>query len=216
MKKELRKIYRKNKKIIIPGVLFFAVFFIIVRVILPQIDSISEIQKNIEIKTSEIESSNNLFNTLSSMPDQELTNNYNIATKAVPIQKDLTIMFTALTDAATKANVVLGGFTLNAGGVYDSTNLYWGEKVIDGIPYLNVVVSVSGSENNLIKFGEALYKNLPLIQINSIQVREGRGSFDINFYFKPVIQQSAIKKEESIGSITPKEKALLKTLSEWQ
>lgn len=183
---------------------------------MPQLDTISELNSNIIKKSSDIEAASKLYEALSTLPESVLADDYDIAVRAVPIEKDLTLMFTSLTDAAGKSNVELGGFTLNVGGVYDSTNSYKNEKQIDGIPYLNIIVSATGNETNLISFGQALYKTLPLIQINSIQIHDGRGNFDVNFYFKPIKALQIVKEGNNIEGLTSAESALLKEFSSWK
>lgn len=216
MEKEIRAIIRKHRNILIPVSLVFASFFIIMRIIMPQLDTISELNSNIIKKSSDIEAASKLYEALSTLPESVLADDYDIAVRAVPIEKDLTLMFTSLTDAAGKSNVELGGFTLNVGGVYDSTNSYKNEKQIDGIPYLNIIVSATGNETNLISFGQALYKTLPLIQINSIQIHDGRGNFDVNFYFKPIKALQIVKEGNNIEGLTSAESALLKEFSSWK
>lgn len=214
MEKELKVVYKKYKKVLLPMILFVCSSFMIFQVIIPQWNSITSLREDVATKEFSLEQSKKSLEILSITPDSNLTNDFELATTAFPIQKDIVLMFTSLSEAANATGVELGGFSLKVGGIYDATNQYKNEKIIDGVPYLNVVVEATGSEDNITQFARKLYAGLPVIEINSINIQGKQGHLDVNFFFKPVSTQLA--KQTKIASYTPEETKLLKTLAEWK
>ncbi len=214
MKKELRALYKKYKKVMLPMILFVCSSFVIFQVIIPQWNSIGSLREDVATKEFSLEQSKKSLEILSITPDASLTNDFELTTTAFPIQKDIVLMFTSLSEAANATGVQLGGFSLKVGGIYDATNQYKNEKIIDGVPYLNVIVEATGSEDEITQFARKLYAGLPVIEINSVNIQGKQGHLDVNFFFKPVSTQLA--KQTKITSYTPEETKLLKTLAEWK
>lgn len=214
MEKELRAVYKKYKQQLLPITLLFASFFIIFRVALPQWSEISEVQRQIDKKEQTVEDLQNSLSLLQSTPVAIIDRNFEVATTALPPQKDVALMFTMLNSAANKANVELQGFNLRVGDIFDTENEVKGERSIDGIPYLNVTIQAEGDNENLKAFAENLYQSLPLVELTKVSIDRGLGSYDVNFFFKPFesIPANFINK---IQSLTPEETTLLQQLEGW-
>lgn len=214
MEKELRIIYRKYKQQLLPIALLFASFFIIFRIALPQWSEMGEVRRQIDKRQETVADLQNSLALLQTIPVTTIDRNFEVATTALPPEKDVALMFTMLNSAANKANVELQGFNLRVGDIFDTENEIKSERSIDGLPYLNVTIQAEGDNADLKAFADNLYEGLPLIELTRVSIDKGLGSYDVNFFFKPfdTIPVAFLNK---IENLTTEEAALLKQLEEW-
>lgn len=215
--KELDLIYRKHKRKILPLVFGFVSVFVFFRIIMPQWSDISDVQSLLTTKNKVVEAKGATVDLLNSFSQENVDSDYTLATIALPNQKDIVLIFSELSDAATKAGVKLGGFTLKVGGIYSvSKNVKTTEKTINGIPYLNILVNISGKNENLRKFADVLYKSIPVVEIENIDITKSDARYDVNFYFKPVSLKAPDADSTALTGLTPLQASQLKELKSWK
>lgn len=214
MEKELRQIYRKYKQQLLPAALVFAAFFILFRIALPQLSEISAVNQQIDKKEQNIADLQNSLTLLQTIPINTIDRDFEVATTALPAEKNVALMFTMLNSAANKADVSLQGFSLKVGDIFDTKKELTGEKSIDGLPYLSVTIQAEGNNSDLKNFAENLYQSLPLVELTRVSIDKGLGSYDVNFFFKPydVLPTALLN---NVESLTPREANLLKQLDAW-
>lgn len=214
--KELERIYRKRRNQLLPLVFGFAAFFVFMKVLLPQWTDIQDIQQLVTTKNEHVKIKEDNLLLLKSIPDEKIDVNYVLATTALPVQKDVILIFSELDLASKLAGVKLGGFSLKVGGVYSSDgqtqNL---DKTIDGIPYLSILVNVSGEGDALRKFADEMYKTLPLTEINNVDISKRDARYDVNFYFKPITARVQNEDIVSLSNLSASEEKRLKELDTW-
>lgn len=214
--KELDAIYRKHKRKILPLVFGFVSVFVFFRVIIPQWSDISDVQSLLTTKDKVVKAKEATVDLLNSISQDQIESDYALATTALPIQKDIVLIFSELSDVASKSNVKLGGFTLKVGGIYSvSKTTKTAEKAINGIPYLNILVNVSGQNNGLRKFAELMYKSIPIVEIKNIDISKNDARYDVNFYFKPVALKAPDADSTALTSLNTLETSQLKELKSW-
>lgn len=215
--KELDFIYRKHKKKILPLVFGFVSVFVFFRIIVPQWSDISDVQSLLTTKNKVVEAKGATVDLLNSLSQEGVDSDYTLATTALPNQKDVVLIFSELSDAASKSNVKLGGFTLKVGGIYTvSKNVKTTEKSINGIPYLNILVNISGKNESLRKFADVLYRSIPVVEIKNIDITKSDARYDVNFYFKPVALKAPDADSTALTSLTPLQASQLKELKSWK
>lgn len=215
--RELEAIYRKRKNQLLPLIFGFAAFFVIFRVVIPQWTDIQDVGNLLTDKNVTVEAKEETLRFLNSIPTEQVENNYTLVTTALPIQKDVILIFNELNDAAARASVKLGGFSVRVGGIYaadkDSKNA---EKNIAGVPFLNILVSVTGQGNDLKLFADELYKSLPIVEILSVDITKSSAQYDVNFFFKPVALRPQNADSVALKPLTPIETKQLETITNWR
>lgn len=217
MEKELRRIFRKYRKQIVPIALCFAAFFIVMRVVIPQWEETGILRSQLEEKTTVVDELRAGFNLLQSTPDQTIEDNFNLAVKALPYEKSIITIFNFLNESAEEAGVSLGSFNLRVGGVYDTRVDGPSDATIEGIPVLGVQIRASGSVEQLREFGNILYNSLPIVEVTKIAIGRGEGTFDINLFYQPLAaaNEGPAKLKNELAPLTPQETEVLKQLQEW-
>ena len=211
---ELNFIYKKHKNQLVPAALFLAAFFVIFRIILPQWSDIQNVKEELSKKNISIETLKSTLSVLQATPDATVDKNYELVTTALPVGKDIILIFNELNNAAQKASVKLGGFSLKVGGVYSKQKITITGKTVSGIPYLNILVKASGDTNKLKDFANVMYKSLPLIEIKTIDISKRDAQYDSNFFFNPIALRSS-KANIPLTQIDAGENSLLKQLEGW-
>lgn len=216
--KELNLIYQKRKKQLLPIAFAFASVFVFFRIVLPQWSDITDAQQLMTTKEKTVEAKNKTADLLGSLSQQNIDDDYALVTTALPIQKDIVLIFSELTDASEKVGVKLGGFTIKVGGVYNAIKnpTLSGEKSVNGIPFLNILITVSGKNENLRKFAEVLYKSMPIAEIKSVDISKVDARYNVNFYFKPVALKAPNADSTALAGLTPLQSSQLKELKSWK
>jgi len=214
MEKYVRIYLKKYRRELLPLVLVVAGFLLLTWFILPQITEIPDLQSNIKSQMATNEGLLKSESTLNSISDTALDNDYEIALMSLPPNKSIGAIFQALTDAAGKSSVLIGSLNLQVGSVYDTKSASE-RSVVEGVPFLNLLVRVNGSStSDLTRFAEVLYETIPIVEINSIGVSETEGRYDINFYFKP-INEKGFQAQTLVVPLSAQQQELLNNLDEW-
>lgn len=214
---ELKAIYKKHKQRILPIVLAFAGIFVLFRIVLPQWADISDTRSLIEKKETTVKAKESTLLLLNALSPENVDRDYDLATKALPIQKDLVLIFNELTTVSEKTNVELGGFSVKVGDVY-TTEPGSGrarEREVSGIPFLNIVVNVSGQSENMRLFAEELYRSVPLVEIKGIDIAKSDARYDVNFFYKPIVQRPQNFDTVALEGLSNPERTQLEELSTW-
>ena len=214
--KELQLIYRKRKQQILPLVFAFAAVFVLFRVIIPQWSDVQEASTLMGTKQAELKAKEESIALLNSIPDETINKNFETITKAVPMQKDIVLIYSELTNAAAAEGVKLGGFNVKIGGIYSSESKKTTEKTINGMPYVNIVISVTGNGAGLRTFAEKLYQSVPLVEIKSVDIGRNDARYDVNFYYKPVTLRPSGGSAKALEPLSATDTKLLEQLDSWK
>lgn len=216
--KELEAIYRKRKKQLLPLVFGFATFFVIFRVVMPQWTDIQDVQSLLTSKGETVDAKEETLRVLNSIPTEQVEDNYKLITTALPLQKDVILIFNELDNASARANVKLGGFSIKVGGIYsaEAPKAVSELKSISGVPYLSILVAVSGQSEGLKSFADELYKSIPLVEITSVDIKKNDARYEVNFYFKPVALKPQNAEMVALKPLTSVENEQIQTLKSWQ
>lgn len=217
--KDLEKVYRKNKSIVLPVIFVLVSLFAIFRILIPLVDDILKTQKAISEKMQTLAAKKESIRVLNSISDDSISSDFELVTTALPLQKNFVLIFDELNRIADSTNVELGGFSVNIGGIYSTGGIEVPaeESVpkIEGVPYLNTLITVSGPNQNLKNFAEKMYKSIPLIEINKIDIAKNDAKYDVNFFYKPVALRSNEGVLTALTGLNDKERKQLESLRTW-
>lgn len=204
----------KYKRIIIQIAINITAVFIVVVIILPQFSSIGDILSQIKTQKIEVSDLNATLSTISSAQDSNLDASMTSSTHAVPIAKDVSLIFSTLSQAAAASGTELGEFSLTVGGVYGRA--LQTTSGVTSVPSVVVTASVKGGgAKNLIQFPNELQKLLPLSQINKLGFSGDTASFEISFFYKP-LDELKISKQQKVVPLSAADLSLLNQLREWE
>lgn len=212
MRSILKLYYLKYKKQIFPTLLISLSFFIVFRVIIPQFASISESNQIISDKSRETNTLKETLNIISVLNEANASSNLSATTKALPTAKDITVIFSALTSAASISEVDLKEFSLKVGGLYGRAARGAGTR---GAPMIEVVARITSSDpENFVKYAGALQARLPLSEIKSIDVNGNIGTYELGFYYKP-LDLTLVSKQDKVTPLNQNDLNLINQLKEW-
>ncbi len=214
MKYKIPEIIIKHKKILTPLLFIVLGIFVLLFIIIPQFSTISDLNNQVAAENDKVNTLKNSLQVVSSQDDQDLNAKVGIATDALPTAKDVSRIFSALSQASDASQTVLGEFSLNVGAIYGRAQQLEGK--IQGTPSITVNVRVEGNgARELSDFAKDLQKALPLSEIRQMGISDNSASYQINFFYKPV-DLSVISKQDKV--VLPNQNAvnLLNELKTWE
>ncbi len=212
MKSAFNFYYIKYKKQIVPATLFALSFFIIFRIITPQFSTISESNQIIDEKKRENEVLKETLNTIATLDGSQVSENLSTTVKALPREKDIAAIFSALTSAAASSQTQLREFSLKIGGLYGRAAK---GSPVRGIPAVDVVARVTASNpKNFVEFARALQRTLPLSELKSVDINQSLGTYELGFYYKP-LDLTLVAKQDKVVPLSQSDLNLINQLREW-
>lgn len=208
----MEKFYIKYKLIIYPILFFLAGLLILWMVAFPAFSNIGSTRTQVKDEENKLKGYESSVKVLSLTNEVSLSEYVSVVVSALPPEKNIPAVYTALTQSAVKSGLSFRGFSIKAGDVYNKS----GKTTIlaSGIPYIDVSVELLGvDKSSLSAFAEALSTSFPLNEISKISVSAGEASIDIKFFYKPY-DLSVINKD-FINSLSSDDISLLKTLTSY-
>lgn len=197
-------------------VIFIAAILIMFWVIIPQFQAISGVQQDIKDVYAKLTTAQKSVQTISGQNKEAVNSNFNLVTSALPQDKDVVNIYTALVDTSTKAGVTFDGFTVQLGDVYSKKGTSAQAITQTGSPSVIVTAKFGNvNQDTFSSFTRILAESFPLSEITKISILEGSGEVQINFFYKPY-NLAVIGKQDSVSAITTQQQALLLKLSAWQ
>lgn len=209
----LRKYLKKYKQDLLPIALTVASIILVVRVLIPQFNGILEFRDDLQAQVATNDGLRESINTLNSISNIQLEEDYNLVLSTLPVSKSIGSIYSALSSAASESNVTIGSLNLQVGSIYSTEEVP--ERKVEGVPFLNLLVRVNGqSASDAQKFAQTLYEKLPINEINSISATDTDGSYDVDFFFKP-LNTNSFQAQTRLQPLTPSHQELLTTLRSW-
>ncbi|HVZ11774.1 MAG TPA: hypothetical protein VG965_01970 [Patescibacteria group bacterium] len=197
--KKLKILLARYKRFLLPMGVSIASVVIVLFVIFPQINSISQKMSDISEQTKKVESLRQSYSIITQSDDSALDNGVQVTTSALPTAKNIPLIFNGLSEAASSSNTTLTDFSINVGGIYGRAANFTQEGLI-GAPTVEVVARVDGIDpKNTIQFAKSLVSKLPLSQINKIDISGSSAVYNISFFFKPYNSSGST----SVDSLAP-------------
>lgn len=206
-KKELRPF-------LIPGVI--AIFILVSGLLLirPRIGEIFSIQKDLKKEEKKLAQLTAKTAALEGLDQVELSEKAEIATKALPTEKDLPLILSALKVLAAENNIELLSLQVKPGELATPST----QEKKEELPLLSFKIEVSGQISDFKEFLAKLVKIAPLMRAKSvaIETEEMGGSFKANIsldspFLPPPVSLGL--PEEPLPQITTKEETVYQKLA---
>jgi len=219
MNNNLRLLYYRYKgttyfSLAIIAVVFSACILLFFKVIVPQLQnwfSISQEAARTRERIVNIEKNISFMNTLDK---RVLNDQLEVATSAIPLEKNFGPIINALSDAAISSGVALDDFSFQVGDVSSTSgklNLY-GQK---GLSALTVNVGVTGTATQIHAFLKETQEKLPISEATVVDGDEFSTNITLQFYQKQ-FPRIVFKDDELIVPLSAKNITLLDELRGWQ
>jgi len=195
--------------------LAFAVCIVLLfQVVIPQVQnwfSISDEARATQLKISALQKNINFMNNI----DKAVLNNqFDVATRALPPQKDFDTVLIALSDAGLKAGVSFDDFNFQVGNIATEAAKPNRTAQIE-LPYIKLIVTLSGSMSSINEFMREINSKLPLSETMIVEGDARSTAVTLQFYQKP-FPKIAYKDDQPIPSLSDANIALVRKLSTWQ
>lgn len=207
MEKKLIQFYKKYSEIILPVVLLLSAVLIFFQVTLPNFQTIQSTHEEVSTQQQKLDSYKSSYSVLNNLNEQKINEDVVLATQALPSEKDPGSIYLAVVAAATHADAVLKGFSIQVGDILGK------EALSPGVPQRILVnVRMSGMDQVSFKtFANRLLTELPISTISEVRISDGEADIDLNFYYMPY--NLALINAEIITSLNAAEQKTLTDLN---
>jgi len=191
----------------------FAGIVLIFAVIFPQIGSVSEELSAIRQQREEVDALSESYDNLVSQPSDELDAVFTTAITSLPSEKQLALIFSALSAAAAQSGTSIREFSLTVGGVFGRAAAL--SSGVSSTPGVEVIVRLAGSDtSSFANFARSLQEQIPLSEVNKINLAGDTATYEVKFFYKP-IDSAKIQNQHNIPPLSKQDKELVKTLASW-
>lgn len=207
MEKKLIQFYKKYSEIILPVVLLLSALLIFFQVTLPNFQTIQSTHEEVSTQQQKLDSYKSSYSVLNNLNEQKINEDVVLATQALPSEKDPGSIYLAVVAAATHADAILKGFSIQVGDILGK------EALSPGVPQRILVnVRMSGMDQVSFKtFANRLLTELPISTISEVRISDGEADIDLNFYYMPY--NLALINAEIITSLNAAEQKTLTDLN---
>lgn len=184
------------------------------RIVFPQIEQWFSIRNEIIAARERITTINNNVVFIQNLNRDQVQNQFDVATSAVPFEKDFGSIVDALTDTSLNTGVALDDYTFQVGDIASSS----GKKETankNGLSTVAVTVTVSGGFEGLTFFLEEISKKLPLSDVIDINGDENATVIRLQFYQKD-FPNIVFKDDVALVALPEKDESLLNEFDTWR
>lgn len=198
---------------VFPAALLFFAVVILVFVIIPQISSVGATGAELSEKREKVAKLTASLTTVQNANDEQVNDNLTTATTALPTSKDIVLIFSALTSAASDAGVGLVDFSLQAGGVFGRAAEIDATGGVSGVPAITVDVQTTGDAKDVASFIRSVQQTLPLSEVKVVSSDDAGTHLKVSFFYKPL--DKSVNNEREVTPLTQADLNLINQLKSW-
>ncbi len=201
----ISEIYTRYKNYLIPILIIFVCFILLIQVTIPQISVLSQRQQEVKTENDKLKILEGNYEILAKLSDSTLNSQLTITTDALPLEKNFAGVINAINLSANKAGVFLGDYQFTVGDL---------KKSIPGknASSMELTLSVNGGALPTSRFIAELYKSLPVAEVTSVTVNSDKAQITAVFYYQPF---PGVQNTAAFSDLTPDKVNLLNELSSW-
>ncbi|HSA84282.1 MAG TPA: hypothetical protein VLF20_05380 [Patescibacteria group bacterium] len=199
--------------------LFFIVFIIIAcsniffQLVLPQIEGWFSVTNEVVATRQRIDTINQNIRFFTTLEKQTVEDQFEIATTALPFEKDFDSIIAALTDASLQSGVSLEDYTFQVGEIASVSAQKTQNQNI--LPFVEVTVLVSGDVHGVNLFIREMNRKVPLAEVTEINGDAFSTAITVKFYQKhfPAI---VFTDDKPMSNISEQDAELLTEFAGWR
>lgn len=182
--------------------------------IIPELNNWFSIRNEVIATRARIAILQQNINFMNNLDKGTLNQQLQIATQALPSEKDFGSILDTISNAAANSGVSLNDYSFQLGDIASSSGQVSDESY-NGLFSTQVNVVVNGDINQVKLFIQRLESNLPLSEVTAVNGTEGNTTITINFYQEP-FPTSNFSPETPLTFLSAQDVSLLQKLSKWQ
>lgn len=204
----LKLIYGQYQGYLLPVGIIIASLLLFFYVIIPQITSFTDLQKQMEKESQKLTVLRSNINYLSNLDSNSLDANFKTATNTLPKEKDFVGVLSAVNEASGRSSVSLGDYQFKVG------DLGVAKATLKGLPFLEIDLNIVGNSSDLIRFIKELQKTIPISDVVNGGTSGPSAFLTVRFYYLSLPSVS-LASDTAIRPIATNEEAILKNLATW-
>lgn len=198
----------------IAAVVIVVCLFLFFYIIIPQFGRWFSLREEVIATRERISILQNNINFINNLDKSRLNTQLQVASAALPAQKDFGSMLAVLSDAAISSGVSLGDFVFQVGDVNSkSTGLQ--DPIRKGYSLVILTVGITGNIDGVRRFIHEVQQRLPLAEVTNIDGDGQTISITIQFYQKQ-FPSLTLHDEQPIRPVSDANVALLDKISKWR
>lgn len=204
----IKTLYRRYRNFAVPVGIIVICILLVFFVIIPQFENLQSMQKE-EAETREkiaVLKENAIM--LGKISDVTQNNEFRIALKSLPVEKDFVGILEAISTTSQKAGVSIGDFSFQVGSVSFAKGETQGTTI-------GLTISIFGGISEARQFLTELAKSMPISEVKSANIDPKTSGLSIQFHYRP-IGFSAIDFTTPIKQTTKKDQEVITLLSSWE
>lgn len=189
-------------------------------VILPQFSEMGEAREKIADQRKQVQDLQTSVSTLQSISDSALQNDSDLASSALPSNKNYISVFSKVTQLAQKENISINGFTVSVGRYYTNKEKGGKDEIINsdlGAPTLKIDLEVEyPSSAAMSDFIDGLYTSFPLTKIQKMTSIDQKSTLEILYFYKPFDLNQIKSDQTTIPNYSVENVSVLQMLKAFQ
>lgn len=182
--------------------------------IIPELNNWFSIRNEVIATRARIAILEQNINFINNLDKNTLNQQLQVATQALPPEKDFGAILDAISHAAASSGVSLSNYTFQIGNIA-SSSAQISTASPNGLSPVPVTMTVSGSSDQIRKFIQSAQSSFPLAEVTMINGSNDNISITILFYQKP-FPASNFSAETQLTPVSAKDVSLLQKLTTWQ
>lgn len=204
----LKILFNKYKQFIFPVSVIAVCFILLLMLIIPQVGeyfSVEEEIKDLRNKNSQAKDNINFLTNFNQTFNNE---SLEIATSALPGEKDYVGIIQAVSNSSLASGVLINEFSFAVGNIAPQEG--GGQN-----PTIRFSVNVAGGIGQVTNFIDSIYKSFPLAEVDNVEFSRAGAEISLLFYYK-AIPNIVADYSRPIRPVSGQETAILDTLSSWR
>jgi Tfp pilus assembly protein PilO len=209
---------RKYQIFIWPLVILLLIFISALVFVKPKVIQILALHKTYSQEKKKLASVTQKASFLESLDQVELASKSKKVLEVLPPEADVAQILLVLKSLAQENGLIFSKIVIDPGGLSTASAQTKSSK--EGIPSLNLSVSVGGEEGNLYSFLQRVENTLPVMKAGGVSLSPKGGGFsEMDFSlqaFFSFLPASLGKIEDPISNLTPQEESIYRQIQELQ
>ena len=185
-------------------------FAILGKFVLPQLENWAALQSQVKTAQADLNVLQANQRVVSAVDQSGLTKNFEIASKALPYEKDYSGIISAIDLATLESEVTRDDYSFSVG------NLSTQSAKLSNNQSISLQISLEGDLSQIKNFLNIIKEKLPLSEIVLFNYQSGKVDLSLLFFYRSLPKDLKIVYLTPMQSLSTGNQSLLKTLSVWK
>ena len=214
---QLKQTFLQYRLYLVPAVVIGTCFLLVSNVVMPQFQSWLSLEKKLAEDKARLGVMTKNLQLLSSLDEQTLDAKLTLVAAALPSDKDLYGIVTAVNRAGITSGAVVGDYSFSGSSSQQSDTGGAGKSADKGNQSVNLTLIVAGNIDTIKRFITEIKHQLPLADISSARIAEGGSgsTVELLFYYKD-FPKLAFASDKALQNLSASEDELINQINEFE